>query len=170
MSTRVLHHLPLAAALGLALGVAVPARAELGGAQPGDPTVVITRTVHPRIATRAVPKDELPIHAQATTFPQSVFQSTLATSLMPLVGDEALGETGSAGVVTDALGRAGLGTGATGLLGATPLGRGAGAGGTPLGAGASIGGAVGRATGGLAPTITGAVQAAVGATRTGGGP
>lgn len=169
MSVRRLRRpLPLATAvvLGMAVGAVAPARA-----QQADPTVVITRTVHPRIATRAIPKDELPIHAEAVTFPQTVFQGTLATALAPLVGDDALGETGSGGVVTDALGRAGLGADAVGLLGATPLGRsGAGAGATPLGAGASIGGAVGRATGGLGDRITGAVMQAVTATKPGGGP
>lgn len=172
MSERRLHRLPLAVALAaLVVGAGLPAAAQQhGGAQAGDPTVVITRTVHPRIAIRAVPKDELPIHAEATTFPQSVFQSTLATSLAPLVGDEALGETGSAGLVTEALDRAGLGVGASGVLGALPLGRAGNAGATPLGAGATIGGAVGRATGGLGDRVGGAVMQALNATKTGGGP
>lgn len=157
--------LSLSAAVAvLALGAAVPAPA-----QQVDPTVVITRTVHPRIATRALPKDELPIKAEATTFPRTVFLSTMDSALAPLVGDDALGETGSAGVVGDALGRAGLGGAGTGLLGAGPLARGTG-GGVPLGAGASIGQATGRATGTIGATISSALSQALGATKTGGGP
>lgn len=172
MHDRHPHRMTLAAVLAtLAMGMGTPAGAQQhGGVQAGDPTVVITRTVHPRIAVRAVPKDELPIHAEATTFPQSVFQSTLATSLAPLVGDDALGETGSGGIVIDALGRAGLGSGSTGVFGALPLGRATTTGATPLGAGASIGGAVGRATGGLGDRIGGAVMQAVTATQQGAGP
>lgn len=147
------------AALAFACAAAVPgARAADPGA---DTTVVIARTVHPRIAYRALPAQDNPVRTEATTFPGQVFHATLDRSLAPLLDDAALGQHGSGGIgvgaATDAV--TGLLVSGAGLGAGNPLGGPAAS--APLGASASVGGAVVGATAGLGDTITGAVMQAV---------
>ncbi|MGN7917958.1 hypothetical protein [Lysobacter sp. 22409] len=151
-----------AAALGLAtmfVMFAGAAQGQQAGPASEDPTVVIARTVHPRIAYRALPAQENPIRTVATTFPGQVFHGTLDRSLAPLIGDAELGQHGSSGLSPSAA------TGAlTGLLvpteslGAGLLGPSATA---PMGPTASVGGAVTNATAGIADLVTGSVMQAL---------
>ncbi|WP_408951760.1 hypothetical protein [Lysobacter sp. Hz 25] len=136
---------------------------QAGQAPAGDPTVVIARTVHPRIAYRALPAQENPIRTEATTFPGQVFHGTLDQSLAPLIGDAELGQHGSTGlspaaatgaltgmlVPTDSFGASGN----NGLLGPSAA--------TPVGPTASVGGAVTHATSGIADLVTGSVMQAL---------
>ena len=173
MSVTVTRALPgarrLAAALA-ALALASPAWSQqraADGANDQDPAVIVTRTVQPRIAYRGVPLEANPVHARATVFPAKVFHQTLDGVMGRLVGDDALGQTGSAGVAQLAIHPALFGT-------PTLLGTGNGAGGSavglpggPVGAGIAGGamggaaGAIGRATGNLGGTITGAISGAM---------
>lgn len=197
-STAAIHHrvprvLPalLGTVLVLALAATAPARAqdgrpsaEGGGTDEGDstastgagkdPSVVIARTVHPRIAYRGVPLEDNPIRSEATTFPGTVFHGTMDSLMGELVEDE-LGQHGSAGVMAGAAVQSAVGQGLPGLTGgALP---GAGSGPAPsIGPGASVGGAVGgvgaavgNATSNIGSLVTNSVMQAVGKTQ-GGGP
>lgn len=176
LSKRVLR--AAAALAGLVVVPAVCAQ-DAPSTAPGtgpDPVLIVTRTVQPRIAYRGLPRDQNPVHTQATVFPAQVFHRTLDGVLGQLVGDDALNQTASAGVagfttgpaMTDATGQLGtavvMGTSQTALQG--------GIAGTVGGIGGA-GGPIGRATGGLAGTITGAllpVLGAVGGSEGTGGP
>ena len=192
------HHVPralpalLGSVVALVLLAAAPVRAQDtgpavegtpagsdGAASAGtakDPTVVIARTVQPRVAYRGVPLEENPIHSEATTFPGLVFHGTMDSVLGELVEGE-LGQHGSAGVMAGAAVESAVGRGLSGLTGGTLLGAGAGAGSAPsLGPGASAGGAVGgvgtavgNATSNIGSLVTNTVMQAVGTTQ-GGGP
>jgi hypothetical protein len=151
--------------VALAVAVSTPAQERPGAGAPGeDPAVVVTPTVQPRIAYRGVPREQNPVHAQSTVFPGRVFHDTLDGVLGRLVGDDALGQTGSAGVLQprdlEAL------TGAGGVLDAragqvhSSTAATAGPVSSIGAAGGAIGGAtgtIGRVTGGLGATITGAL-------------
>lgn len=157
-AVRVRRYMPAVAALVLVLALSLP---EVRAAGPGaDTTVVIARTVHPRIAYRALPAQDNPVRTEATTFPGQVFHATLARSLAPL-DDAALGQHGSGGV------RAAAAADAANAMWAPTVGAGAGAAfagagaSAPLGASASVGGAVLGATAGLGDTLTGAVMQAL---------
>lgn len=131
------------------------------GAQ--DQTLVIARSVMPRIAYRGLEPTQNPVRVESIVFPGRVFHSTLDGLLGTLVGEDVLGDTASPGLT----GRPERDPRADGLAAGgardlMPTGRGA----TPNGASASIGGAVLRATGGLADTITAATLRAT----PGGGP
>ena len=179
----------LGSILALGLAAAAPARAqdagpsEEGGAGPAsvagpakDPTVVIARTVQPRIAYRGVPLEDNPIHSEATTFPATVFHGTMDAMMGELVDDE-LGQHGSAGVMAGAAVQSAVGRGLSGLTGGTLLGAGSSAGpAASIGPGASVGGAVGvvgsavgNATSNIGNLVTTSVMQAVGKTQ-GGGP
>lgn len=138
---------------------------EADGEQAADPTVVVMRTVHPRIAYRGVPREDNPVQAQATTFPGRVFQGAMDTVIGSLVGDSELDRYGAAGPATGAMlpmlerGTAPLGSAVTGAVG-----------GAPLGAAASTGGAIGGATRNLGPLVGGALAPMVDPGRQGGGP
>lgn len=155
-----------AAALGLAtmfVTFAGAAQGQQAGPASEDPTVVVARTVHPRIAYRALPAQENPIRTEATTFPGQVFHGTLDRSLAPLIGDAELGQHGSSGlspsaatgaltgllVPTESLGASGN----NGLLGPSAT--------APMGPTASVGGAVTNATAGIADLVTGSVMQAL---------
>ena len=146
LSKRVLR--AAAALAGLVVVPAVCAQ-DAPSTAPGtgpDPVLIVTRTVQPRIAYRGLPRDQNPVHTQATVFPAQVFHRTL---------DGVLGQLGTAVV---------MGTSQTALQG--------GIAGTVGGIGGA-GGPIGRATGGLAGTITGAllpVLGAVGGSEGTGGP
>ncbi|QQP94823.1 hypothetical protein [Lysobacter enzymogenes] len=153
-----LHRRALACA---ALAIAVAAAPGAHAAEPGpDPSVIVARTVYPRIAYRALPVQDNPVRTEATTFPGRVFHATLDRSLAPLLDDAALGQHGSGGIGVAAAAGA-----VTGLL-VPSAGVGAGnafggpAASAPLGASASVGGAVIGATAGLGDTISGAVMQA----------
>jgi len=151
------------------------------GAEPTkDPGMVIARTVNPRIAYRGIPIEENPIHSEATLFPARTFHSAIDGITGQLLGDDALGARGSAGVHAGAATEAamrrvfagessplgpGLGTRTAGMGANAALG-GAGAVG-----GAAVGGAVGRAVGGgaMAGGLFGALPAIM-PSRQGGGP
>lgn len=149
------------AAWGLAAGTV---RAQAPADEHRDTTVVVARTVHPRIAYRALPAQDNPIHTEATTFPGQVFHGTLDRSLSPLVDDAELGQHGSTGlspmaatrqlsdllVPADAIGGP---PGQRSMLGASSA--------PPMGPTASVGGAVTSATAGLGDLITGSVMQAL---------
>ena len=158
--------------LWLTCAVALPAAAQDGPASSAasaanDPTVVISRTVNPRTAYRGVPRDENPVHTEATTFPGHVFQGTLATVMSSVVGDAALGQRGSVGVSTGAI-LPSLSRAMAPLTGQAMFGPAA-SNSAPIGAPASSGGALGSATRGLAPLITSGVMRAVAPAGQGGG-
>ncbi len=142
-----------------------------------NPGMVVARTVNPRIAYRGVPTEENPIHTEATLFPARTFHAALDGTIGELLGDEALGARGSAGIHAGVVaGSVGAATqSAIGLVflgGSGPLGSNMGAGATSIGPGAAVGGAVGRAvSGGTAGfgSLIGAMPAVVPA-RQGGGP
>lgn len=96
------HRAVLAATLSLFAAPAVAAADGNGtwsdaAAGQADPTVVITRTVHPRVAYRSVAKADNPVATEATVFPGQVFHGTLGLALGGLVDDGALDQRGSAG-------------------------------------------------------------------------
>ena len=101
LSKRVLR--AAAALAGLVVVPAVCAQ-DAPSTAPGtgpDPVLIVTRTVQPRIAYRGLPRDQNPVHTQATVFPAQVFHRTLDGVLGQLVGDDALNQTASAGVAGD---------------------------------------------------------------------
>lgn len=150
----------LASTLLLA-SVAAPAWTAEPAAPTGpDPAVVVARTVHPRIAYRALPVDENPVRIQATTFPGHVFHSTLDAVLLPAAGEADLAARGNAGL-------AGRMAATTGLVSGVPLAMPASA--LPIGAGGRTGvGASGPSVVGMTAGIADTVLRAVGVP--GGGP
>ena len=144
------------------------------GTQIENPTLVITRTVNPRIAYRGVPLEANPIHTQATLFPARPFHGALDGIMGLLVGDDALGQHGSVGVVAGAAVDLAL---SDGLVSPTRSGTGLfgpGASAAPLRPGASIGGATGAAmrsaTAGLGNVMTNGTMQAILPSQQGGGP
>lgn len=121
-----------------------------------DPGMVIARTVNPRIAYRGIPIEENPIHSEATLFPARTFHSAIDGITGQLLGDDALGARGSAGVHAGAATEAVIRRVLAGESG--PLGPGLGARTAGMGANDALGGA--RAVGGAA--VSGAVGRAVG--------
>ncbi len=105
----------------------VPAGSVYAGAAVSakDPTVIIARTVQPRIAYRGVPLEDNPIHSEATTFPGIVFHGTMG-SLMGELVEEELGQHGSAGVMAGAAVQSTVGRALPGLAGSPLAGAGAG--------------------------------------------
>jgi hypothetical protein len=166
------HNCPRICALalsGLVAATATPVWAQDNG---GDPQVVLTRTVHPRIAYRGVPVEEMPVDAAAPTFPAQVFHGALGTTLEPLAGDELVRQHGANGVlggIGARLTRPGVLPDPASMFGANPQG---GAGRVPVGPGASIAGAVSGATAGLGDRISSTVLQAVApvTSQQGGGP
>lgn len=154
---------PMELAIALALLASGAAQAQSGGdvagpAEGKDPSVVITRTVQPRIAYRGVPVEDNPIHAEATTFPAGVFHRALGEMMGELVGEDALGQHGSAGLAGQGAAQ-GLAAdsrllGSASMFGPTASGSAR----VPAGQGAAVGGAVSGATSGIAGAITGAMQ------------
>ncbi|MEH6418251.1 hypothetical protein [Pseudomonas sp. CGJS7] len=130
--------------------------------EPADPSIVIARTVHPRIAYRALPAQDNPVRTEATAFPGRVFHGTLERSLAPVLGDAELDQHGSSGLSPTAATQA-----LTGLLVPTAGNTGAGAmlgpsaSAPPMGPTASVGGAVTAATAGIGDLITGSVMQAL---------
>lgn len=156
----------LAAALLCGLACVPAARAQDAGDADADPTLVIMRTVEPRIAYRGVPLEDHPVAAEAVMFPGRVFAGAVDSLVDSLVGDAALGEYGAAapaiGVMLPLLERS------TSPLGDTLVRHAGGA--TPLGASATAAGSIGGATRALGPVITGALTPAVDTARQGSGP
>lgn len=134
-----------------------------------NPSFVIVRTVHPRVAYRGIPIGDHPIHAEAVTFPARVFDGVLDGVMGSVVGDEALGERGSVNTAIGAM-QPLLERGAAPL--APTLAGQRGSGSTPLGLSATAGavGAVGDVTRGLGARITNALAPVLGAGQPGGGP
>lgn len=124
-----------------------------------DPSITIVRTVNPRIAYRGIPKEDLPIAVEATTFPQKRFQEQMGR--ITTVGDQTLGMTqaGGQGVQSVLLGTLASPDSALSQSLGT---QGAGGSSVPRGLGASVGGAVGSATSGIGDRVTGAVNTALG--------
>ncbi|HVI24832.1 MAG TPA: hypothetical protein VM576_01360 [Xanthomonadaceae bacterium] len=89
----------LACACGLVPALAAGAALAQDPAPPGDPTLVVTRTVHPRVAYRGLPASDNPVAAQATLFPAQAFAGTIGATL---VDDDALAQRGSAGLAQGA--------------------------------------------------------------------
>lgn len=148
-----------------------------GAAAAEDPGMVIARTINPRIAYRGIPTEDNPIHTEATLFPARAFHAALDGTIGELLGDEALGARGSAGIHAGiAAGSAGVATqaaiGRVFLGGSGPPGAGVGAGATSIGPGAIAGGTVSRAVGGATAGFGGLVGAmpAIIPTQQGGGP
>lgn len=160
----------------LAPGVAAQETSD-GAPAVEDPSMIIARTINPRIAYRGIPIEENPIHTEATLFPARTFHAALDGTIGELLGDEALGARGSAGIHAGvAAGAAGAATqSAIGLVflgGSSPLGSNAGAGAISSGPGATFGGTVGRAVGGGTAGFGGLVGAMPGImpTQQSGGP
>lgn len=85
------------APLTAALTLATPVQAAQGDPEIApDPTLVIARTVEPRIAYRGVPREDNPIRSQATTFPSAVFHGAIGGIVDELAEDSALAERGAA--------------------------------------------------------------------------
>ncbi|MFZ5655801.1 MAG: hypothetical protein ACOY37_01845 [Pseudomonadota bacterium] len=133
------------------------------GEREAEPTLVLTRTVQPRIAYRALPPEQNPVAASVSTFPSRVFHAAVENATA-VIGDQLLGDTvGEREFEGGEL----HGPGAPGT--ALPLMFGSGREGaarTPIGPGATVRGAVSGATSGLA----GLVGGVVGQTGPGGGP
>lgn len=144
---------------------AFPAAAQDAGRE-DDPSIVVMRTVHPRIAYRGIPLDDHPIKSEATTFPGNVFRGVVDGVIASVVGDDALGERGAAGSATGAL--VPLLERSIAPLGSTPAGHAGGN--TPLGASAAGAGAIGGATRDLGSHVTGALAPVLGPGKQGGGP
>jgi hypothetical protein len=155
----------LLALCGLICLPALSVQAQQTGADSADPSIVVMRTVHPRIAYRGIPLEDHPIQAEATTFPGRVFRGVVDGVIGSLVGDAELGERGAAGPAVDAL--VPLLERSTAPLGSTLAGHAGGN--TPLGASATAG-AVGGATRDLGSRITGALAPIVNPGLQGGGP
>ncbi|QWF17259.1 hypothetical protein [Lysobacter capsici] len=157
--------LPRAVAALFAFAGQVHAQDAAPNANPSeDPSVVIARTVHPRIAYRALPAQDNPVRTQATTFPAQIFHGTLERSLAPLIGDAELDQHGSAGLspATAAQALTGLLVPADAMGAANPkamLGGSAAA--PPMGPTMSVGGAVKSATAGIGDLVTGSVMQAL---------
>lgn len=133
----------------------------------GDQTLVLIRQVQPRVAYLPVPARDNPVRAQAITFPGQVFHSTLDRTLDNAVGDDLLGERGSAGVMNALTPVTSLPLAMTPLT--QPMQAVTGRDGAPLGMTSSIGGAVNSATRDLGATINRSLAPLTGAT-TGRGP
>lgn len=153
---------------------AVDARAQQGAGSDKDPTVVIARTVHPRVAYRGIPLEENPVQTEATTFPGTVFHGAMDSMIGELVDGE-LGQRGSAGIATGDAVQSALDNGLSGLAPGALLGAGSASGGPARGPGASVGGAVsgvgsavGSATSNIGSLVTNSVMQAVGKAGDGG--
>jgi hypothetical protein len=147
-------------------GLALAGDANAQTASPAkDPSITIARTVNPRIAYRGIPKEDMPIAAEATTFPQKAFQTQIDN--VTTVGDEALGMTQAGGEGVQSVLASTLVSPNSAL--SQSLGtQGTGGGAIPRGLGATIGGSVGSATSNIGATVTGALNGALG--RVGGAP
>ena len=167
------RHVRVAAAAVLVLLTPGLAAQEISGAAPADPSMVIARTVEPRIAYRGIPIQQNPIHTEATLFPSRAFDAAIDGTLGELLGDDALGARGSAGVHSGAAVVSAI-TGELGPLGgAGSFGLGQSAGASPVSPGAGVGGAVrGGSGGGLGSlgSLIGSLPAAVLPNQQGGGP
>lgn len=151
---------PLPVLIVLLTAVA-PVRAQDADAH-ADETLVVARTVMPRIAYRALEPTANPIRVQATTFPGRVFHAAIDGLVGQLVAEHELDERASPATPDAESAIPGL---ARPMAEGPALRHGPGAT-APLGAGASIGGAVLRATGGIGDLV----QRSVGrATQAGGG-
>jgi hypothetical protein len=64
-----------------------------------DPNIVILRDVTPRIAYRAVPKEDLRVSASATVFPSKVFHQTLSKIVDATASDADLMQHASVGLL-----------------------------------------------------------------------
>lgn len=129
-----------------------------------DPTIVVTRTVHPRIAYRGIPREDHPVASEATTFPARVFGDAIDVLIGSVVGDGELGQQGAAGPMAGML--VPLLDRSTAPLGPTVTGA---VGGAPLGMSATTG-AIGGATRNLGSVISGALAPPISAGQPGGGP
>lgn len=130
----------------------------------GDETLVVARTVMPRIAYHALEPSANPVRTQATVFPGRIFHGMVDGLVGSPAGDDELGERASLQGTGPAMR---LEPGMAGPVGHVPgaLGPGASQGGRAIGG--SIGGAVLRATSGLGDRVS---QTVLRATSQGGGP
>lgn len=132
--------------------------------EPVDETLVVARTVMPRIAYHALEPTANPVRAQATVFPGRIFHGMVDGLVGSLAGDDELAERASLQPTGPALR---LEPGMAGPVGHAPgaYGPGASQGGRAIGG--SIGGAVLRATSGLGDRVS---QTVLRATSQSGGP
>jgi hypothetical protein len=68
-----------------------------------DPSIVILRDVAPRIAYRALPKEDLPVSAQATLFPSKVFHQSMGMIVDATASDSDLMQHASVGLLVSGL-------------------------------------------------------------------
>ncbi len=141
---------------GLALAGGAQAQSALAAK---DPSITIGRTVNPRVAYRGIPKEDMPIAAEATTFPQKKFQEQIGQ--VTTVGDDALGMTQAGGDGVRSVLNATL-VSPTSSLSQSLGTQGTGGGAVPRGLNATVGGAVGSATSGIGDKVTGALNTALG--------
>ena len=142
----------------IALSLAIAASPLLAGAQEpagGDQVLVVARTVHGRIAYRALPARSNPVMAQAVVFPGTAFHGALDQTTGSLVGDDVLAALGAGGLSST------VADGSPARMAGLPIGAAM----APLGA---AGGAAGgtRAT----STIAGLITQTVAHATLGGGP
>lgn len=137
------------------------------GLQLIDRTLVLARTVHPRIAYRGPAPAENPARVEVTVFPGGAMSGSLGGIGGQALGDGELAITAPMEPIHRLVGPGGplAGFGAAMSVGPGATGSSTGA---PVGAAASsVGGSVLKATSGLGTAIT---QAVMGATKVGGGP
>jgi hypothetical protein len=93
----------LALILAMSAYIAVPEvqakQAEASKKAKSDPNIVILRDVTPRIAYRAVPKEDLRVSASATVFPSKVFHQTLGKIVDATASDADLMQHASVGLL-----------------------------------------------------------------------
>lgn len=138
-----------------------PVAADEPDAQHADQTLVVARSVMPRVAYRGLEPRENPVRVEATTFPGGIFHRALDGLVGDLADDGALQDTAAPG------GPAAIHATTSPVAGALtggPLPAGGGRAAAPAGMGARIGGSVGQATGAIGAAVTGALS------RIGGGP
>lgn len=140
----------------LALSVSAPAAAMEPAEGPVDETLVVARTVMPRIAYHALEPTANPVRVQATVFPGRIFHGMVDTLTGRLAGDDELSERAP-------LGPSGAPRGLEpGIAGSLSHGPGLQHAGGGRSVGGSIGGSVLRVTSGLGDRISQAVHGAAG--------
>jgi hypothetical protein len=121
-----------------------------------DPQLILTRTVEPRVAYKALAKPtDNPVQAQAPLFPTVAFGNAVDGLVAQNVDDTVLGALGAGGLANTGDGRGatfmpdGLGLGPT-AQGAAPAGL------------SGPGGAIGHATSGIGSVVTSTLAQALG--------
>lgn len=168
-SLRSAHRRAVIAAVLCAVAPGVQAQQQASSDNQGfDHTMVVARTVQPRIAYRGIALQDNPVRVQATTFPGRVFHQSVDASMERLLGDGELAQFGSLGIDRSATGHRARVAGLPGAGNPVMLGGAASATATPLGGGMVAGGAMSAATRSLGSLIQSSLLPIVGASNGGG--